>query len=670
MLHRFAVCLFIFLSLVCAEAQQYPEKDFMPILREKGRFVFDRMPECWSSSEVWTVPDWRDEACGGVMPDGIRCGRLTGMNYQGKPTDFPAVYGLPEGGGKVPAVVLVPGRGTRQEHAALAAHWIKLGYAAIVVDALAAGGPEAGEMLQGTDDTGTVPANFFCDKAPLAERLPFYASSAVIKAHSFIRTLDRVDADRCVLAGSGWGAMLSGVAAGVDARFKAHAMLHACGYADDTTFLSKQLLEPRGFLGALNWLENWDPALYLQKSSVPVLFVTDANNQSFLPRSWQRTTAVAAAPVFRSIHNRNGKSLSLAGCADMETFFRNAVGVGVNVIPKPEKVVVEDGRVTGSWLNVQKTARLEVTCTAGDWAQPGQPWTTQCIDEKYAGGKYAFQLPPESRCFYVSIVDDAGVRHSTGYRLMSVKMQFLGTGAGDYSWKNYGEEGSLGTTSTLLDDHILIDCGGTVAKALERLKVDASRITHLVITHSHSDHFWLEAVRKAFGERKIHFYGSPELCEIMKDYAVVHPLKPGDSFTIGEYKFTTLLANHVLRNPSELPFNYLISGKGKHILYAIDTAWLSSHAVRLTGQKYLSAIIWDATVAKENDWRLFDHNDLNMIRYMRKTLTKTQNIDEATLNLFSHRARTLWPKTLPEQEAVAEREKGRLCYEGEIFYLQ
>ena len=85
MLHRLAVCLFIFLSLVCAEAQQYPEKDFMPILREKGRFVYDRMPECWSSSEVWTVPDWRDEAWDGVMPAGVRCGRLTGMNYQGKP---------------------------------------------------------------------------------------------------------------------------------------------------------------------------------------------------------------------------------------------------------------------------------------------------------------------------------------------------------------------------------------------------------------------------------------------------------------------------------------------------------------------------------------------------------------------------------------------------------
>lgn len=83
-----------------------------------------------------------------------------------------------------------------------------------------------------------------------------------------------------------------------------------------------------------------------------------------------------------------------------------------------------------------------------------------------------------------------------------MKIQFIGTGAADFDWSEYGKPGVLGSTSTLLDDHVLIDCGPTVPAALARFNADAAEITDIVITHNHSDHFDMESVKKIAGNGK------------------------------------------------------------------------------------------------------------------------------------------------------------------------
>ena len=49
-----------------------------------------------------------------------------------------------------------------------------------------------------------------------------------------------------------------------------------------------------------------------------------------------------------------------------------------------------------------------------------------------------------------------------------MKLQFIGTGAADFNWSKYGEPGVLGSTSTLLNGHILLDCGPTTAATFAR----------------------------------------------------------------------------------------------------------------------------------------------------------------------------------------------------------
>ena len=71
----------------------------------------------------------------------------------------------------------------------------------------------------------------------------------------------------------------------------------------------------------------------------------------------------------------------------------------------------------------------------------------------------------------------------------ALNLKLLGTGAADYDWNRFGEEGVRGSTSSLLDGHILIDCGITGLRNLERFGIPCAAIDTLLITHSHDDHF-------------------------------------------------------------------------------------------------------------------------------------------------------------------------------------
>ena len=245
-----------------------------------------------------------------------------------------------------------------------------------------------------------------------------------------------------------------------------------------------------------------------------------------------------------------------------------------------------------------------------------------------------------------------------------MKMLFLGCGAADFDWSRYGDPDILGSTVTLLDDSILLDCGPTTTAAMARFGVENKQISAIVNTHNHSDHLNVEEVRKIASGRKLPFYGSPEACEKLADCCEVHPLTFGDEFVIDGKKFVALPSNHAVENLKEETFNYLISGD-KTLLYALDTAWMLTRARRLIGQQHIDAIVWDATMSEPDDWRIFEHSDPVMFACIRRVLKKTGNIDDNVKIWFNHRARSLWPTDIAAQEAVAIRENVQLAQDGE-----
>lgn len=252
-----------------------------------------------------------------------------------------------------------------------------------------------------------------------------------------------------------------------------------------------------------------------------------------------------------------------------------------------------------------------------------------------------------------------------------MKIMFIGTGAADYDWSKYGQPGISGSTATLIDGRLLIDCGPTAAAALERFGADPSKITDIVVTHGHGDHFSLDSLKRITSGRegRIQLFGTPQVCAKAEGFCRVHPVDYGSRFQAGGYEFLTLPANHTVTDIFEKTFLYLISGQGRTLLYALDTAWFPTLAYRLLGKTYLDGVIWDATMSRPGDWRIFEHTDPVMFAMMRKTLTENGNIDERTRIWFDHRARTLWPADPAEQETIARREKVALAHEGETVIL-
>jgi len=105
-------------------------------------------------------------------------------------------------------------------------------------------------------------------------------------------------------------------------------------------------------------------------------------------------------------------------------------------------------------------------------------------------------------------------------------------------------------------------------------------------------------------------------------------------------------ANHSTENPSETPLHFILSDGEKKLLYATDGGWLTNleyHAVLENAP--LDAIIFDGTVGDgfPDDWRVFEHNTLPMVRSMRLALLKMGALKQDAKVFVTHLAKTLHP---------------------------
>ncbi|MBQ3078428.1 MAG: hypothetical protein IJC48_00330 [Clostridia bacterium] len=225
-----------------------------------------------------------------------------------------------------------------------------------------------------------------------------------------------------------------------------------------------------------------------------------------------------------------------------------------------------------------------------------------------------------------------------------MKLTFLGTGAADWGEMHRNMPGFRRYTSTLIDGKLLIDGTAMIQDQLSFL----GSVECMLYTHSHRDHF------DADFQRKI----QPKKAYAEKSWAAdanALPLIPGVPFEEAGYTIIPLPSNHSTGRNDEQPLNYLIMTDEKKLLYATDGAWLTNrtyHAIRENAP--LDAIVFDGTVGDDfpNDWRVFEHNTLTMVRDMKKALVLMGALREDGHVFVTHLARTLHAdqKTLEETE--------------------
>ena len=149
--------------------------------------------------------------------------------------------------------------------------------------------------------------------------------------------------------------------------------------------------------------------------------------------------------------------------------------------------------------------------------------------------------------------------------------------------KRLGGKNIRTRSQTIINDDLLIDLPADTYSHFLNNKIEGDKIKYLLVTHSHSDHFYereFEMRQKPFAHNmraeRLKMYCGKGVADVMEkieninDYTVdFFLLNPFDEVSFGEYKITSLPARHF---EGDGALFYIIEGE-KTILYAHDTGY-------------------------------------------------------------------------------------------------
>ena len=210
-----------------------------------------------------------------------------------------------------------------------------------------------------------------------------------------------------------------------------------------------------------------------------------------------------------------------------------------------------------------------------------------------------------------------------------MKIRYLGTAAAEgfpavfcncdacrAARQNIGQE--LRTRSQMLvNDDLLIDFPADSFYHAMRFGIDFSAVRTLLVTHSHSDHFYAQeflnrgykyAENMASGSLDI--YGNAEvlavyregtrreLCAAVQENIRLHALHPFDAFSAGGYEIFVLPAHHT---PAEEALLFGVRKEGKALLYLNDTGEADEEGLHFLGKNNFKAdlVSMDCTFADD-----------------------------------------------------------------------
>ena len=200
-------------------------------------------------------------------------------------------------------------------------------------------------------------------------------------------------------------------------------------------------------------------------------------------------------------------------------------------------------------------------------------------------------------------------------------------------------------------------------------RVPKARVTDVILTHSHRDHYDPEFLA-SLAPIRIHAHRS-WAGEISVPGAEVCPFDTFAPFEAAGFSVTAMPANHSTERKYETPVHFLLKKDGKAVFYATDGAWLLNAEWHALCAESLDAAVFDATIGAgyPGDFRVFEHNSIEMLRLIVRTLRRPMFGRESAEKVFpsilkegapvylTHMARTLHPS-----HAEIER-----MYEGEFI---
>ena len=227
------------------------------------------------------------------------------------------------------------------------------------------------------------------------------------------------------------------------------------------------------------------------------------------------------------------------------------------------------------------------------------------------------------------------------------EMIFLGTGAADWNLAMKNEGFFRRNSSCLIDKKLLIDPGAHIFSFIEDFNMPDlfDELTDIIVTHFHSDHINKESVLRLAENRSLRVGCDKRTMEHIGEHPnITYTLfKPYIEYNVGDMIVTPLLANHdIVADGENFAFNYYVETKeGKSIFYGLDSAWILRPTWEYLKKKKFDAFVFDCTVGDKDDWRLFEHNTIPMIRKMVEEINAKELMKDGGKLIASHIARTL-----------------------------
>ncbi len=224
-------------------------------------------------------------------------------------------------------------------------------------------------------------------------------------------------------------------------------------------------------------------------------------------------------------------------------------------------------------------------------------------------------------------------------------------------------------SGALIDGRLKLDFGPDSFAQMLRFHEDYSALRHVLISHSHEDHFSpveLSRVHPGFCKtsRPLTVYGNERVEERMNRYLRANNLcfervEPFKTYDIDGYEVTPLEAVHAIGSGEE-PLFYLIEKDGKRILYAHDTDLFTDADMEFLKGRRCDLISMDCTNGiKHVNYK--GHMGIEDNLLMRERLLLIGAADESTVfvaNHFSHNG------LIPHEEMEKRLSGFRVAYDG------
>lgn len=353
--------------------------------------------------------------------EGVKSFFYEGLPYHGKPTRIFAYYGVPATPAganpekeKLPAMVLIHGGGGTAFD-----RWVKLwnsrGYAAIAMD-LCGCVPVGTYGKWERHEQGGPPgwdASFSQLDDAVEDQWTYHAVSAVVLAHSLIRSYPEVDADRIGVTGISWGGYMTSIVAGVDDRFKFAVPVYGCGFlGENSAWLPA--FEKLGPDKASLWLKQWDPSEYLGEAKMPILWVNGTNDFAYPMDSWKKSYQLPKGDRTLCLRIRMPHGHGAAGENPEEIHvFANSILRAATPLPEIAEHGYEGEKAWATFRSTAPIAKAELCFTRGTGRWQDREWESLPAEINTVASKVTATIPSDATVFYLNLFDDRNCAVST-----------------------------------------------------------------------------------------------------------------------------------------------------------------------------------------------------------------------------------------------------------------